>query len=1280
MRHKNDPEFNAKLYGKQKFSFRKLTIGLCAVALGTTFYLSNGSLVHADEGNTNSEPASSEVVKTDSKETTSGQTSEKTASQGQDSASANQNNEVTTSNDKKSQDTSTKDANDTNDSDQNVTISTKDLGNSNVASSELNDSKVKKPVVLAKQENTDSFTSNLSKDSSNPTQIISGVNNGTITANIDKSFQVKDGDKVTVKFTGDLADSGKIKYGVGPDFSAGGFTVVPDSSTGTYTYEYSGPTKPATISGTFNFTGNITSDTPVTGTVGLQITLPDNTVINSDKYVVTVHKYVDKVEQGEILHGFAIGPKVVWTPKKTTGSATSEGLAVGTDSNGNTVYSKHGVTTTDGTYTEVYTNPANNEKYEVNYTEENASNIDPSELDGSVDDARLMQYGADFNFGGKNAKNTTLNPLQNVDASISVGPNEKIIVSSIKVFNVTDPNAISDATGTRADINNHYSSLTAHEDKNFENYIKSLVSSDGRSITIDQSGKGNFTVNGQDYSNKGAFFIQFDTQIKTAQESIPGMISKGDGTSITTTHYSIGTPEAKMEGTGNSVTQLNNTFYNTGSANLGDYTTESKSIDETINYVDENDPTHVLATKHISGTVIFSRNGVTDPNTKDTTWSNWSTGSFDAVTNAKVDGWEVDPTSKVASIKLNGTEDDSLATISKENVSSITAYNNTNAQNNISNLPTGASHIVITVPYKQKENKEQAHLYYYDDTDKKWITSTSTSSKRDDGLTINTSGDPDTLIDFGPEATTDYNNIINRHYQYVGISNGIDPSAESVNKTFGNNVYGNYDSTDNTADIKKDSVPQYFIVHFVHEVTKKNETKTITENIKYVDEDKIGSDKSAKDIFDAAQGTNGYTYEISPEYTSSVDITLTRVKYTDSVNGNIAYSAWSIANKFNRVINPSIKNYTIDANKIYEEFNGNNSSLASYDKNAVHSVNGGLIKKQYNNVALTALKDESQIQVVIPYTENTHREKQTRTITENIKYVDEDAIAQDLNVTNPTIKQIYAAAIGKDGSKYELAPEYNSPVKIVLTRYVTVNDVNPKDVTPITAWSIANAFPAVAHPSVSGYTVDAKKIGEAFDPHNNNLATHNATEIGRVNGQRIKYLFPKNLDDIKDGAVLQVVVPYKKNPQPVNPPTQPTNPTSPTAPTNNPSEPTSPTNPSAPTQPVPVHPEQPTNNPSQPTQIVPVHPENPNNPTQPTKIVPVHPENINVPTKQSKTNTSSHAHVEKLSNVQPKAEKTNAKTLPQTGEKQNQLGILGLGIAAIAALLGLASDRKRKNS
>lgn len=65
MKYKNNLSFNAKFNGKEKFGFRKLSVGLAAVALGTTFFLSDGQLAHADTQNDAS--ATSKVVKNDLK-------------------------------------------------------------------------------------------------------------------------------------------------------------------------------------------------------------------------------------------------------------------------------------------------------------------------------------------------------------------------------------------------------------------------------------------------------------------------------------------------------------------------------------------------------------------------------------------------------------------------------------------------------------------------------------------------------------------------------------------------------------------------------------------------------------------------------------------------------------------------------------------------------------------------------------------------------------------------------------------------------------------------------------------------------------------------------------------------------------------------------------------------------------------------------------------------------------------------------------------------------------
>ena len=69
MEHKNDLDFNAKLYGK-KFGFRKLSAGLAAVVLITTFFLSNSHLVNdATDEQANDEQANEENTDTNEEPT-----------------------------------------------------------------------------------------------------------------------------------------------------------------------------------------------------------------------------------------------------------------------------------------------------------------------------------------------------------------------------------------------------------------------------------------------------------------------------------------------------------------------------------------------------------------------------------------------------------------------------------------------------------------------------------------------------------------------------------------------------------------------------------------------------------------------------------------------------------------------------------------------------------------------------------------------------------------------------------------------------------------------------------------------------------------------------------------------------------------------------------------------------------------------------------------------------------------------------------------------------------
>ncbi len=78
-------------------------------------------------------------------------------------------------------------------------------------------------------------------------------------------------------------------------------------------------------------------------------------------------------------------------------------------------------------------------------------------------------------------------------------------------------------------------------------------------------------------------------------------------------------------------------------------------------------------------------------------------------------------------------------------------------------------------------------------------------------------------------------------------------------------------------------------------------------------------------------------------------------------------------------------------------------------------------------------------------------------------------------------------------------------------------------------------------------------------------------------------------------------------------------------------------------------------------------------PTESTNDAPILPEQFSIDTTINK--------VETVENKEPgtvEAATTEDVSLPQTGHKHSNAGIIGLGLATIASILGLAGTRKRK--
>lgn len=190
-------------------------------------------------------------------------------------------------------------------------------------------------------------------------------------------------------------------------------------------------------------------------------------------------------------------------------------------------------------------------------------------------------------------------------------------------------------------------------------------------------------------------------------------------------------------------------------------------------------------------------------------------------------------------------------------------------------------------------NKEQAHLYYYDDIDEKWLSPIGSNNKYD----VMVSGDPDTVIDFGDISINNYNDIISRHYQYVGITSGKDPQNGTnltKDKFAEKGIYNNFDETDNTADTLKDTEPQYFVVHFVHVTETETQTATVTEQVHgyYEDGDKLQNFNGISDPNIAVPNSDETisSSQLDPDHT--VTITYSRSRTIDLVDDS-KDSKWS---------------------------------------------------------------------------------------------------------------------------------------------------------------------------------------------------------------------------------------------------------------------------------------------------------------------------------------------------------------------------------------------------
>ena len=354
--------------------------------------------------------------------------------------------------------------------------------------------------------------------------------------------------------------------------------------------------------------------------------------------------------------------------------------------------------------------------------------------------------------------------------------------------------------------------------------------------------------------------------------------------------------------------------------------------------------------------------------------------------------------------------------------------------------------------------------------------------------------------------------------------------------------------------------------------------------------------------------------EAAPDHTS-VALVFTQTGIRDTVTGEVVWDGeWTQSQRFESVASPTIKGYHTDR-----------PVVDAYD-----------IVVDNSNFDQNLDKEDTVVYVA-NLTEEVSRDK----------------------VVNQVIHYVY-----ENGS--QAAPDYKG-VTLVFTQTGT-RDTVTGEVVWDGEWTQSQRFESVESPTIKGYHTN-RPVVEAYD-----IVVDNSN-------------FDQNLD--KEDTVVYVADPIdpEKPKDPVDPeePKDPVDPEEPKDPVD-PEEPKDPVDPEEPKDPVdpeepkdPVDPEEPKD---------PVDPEEPKDPVDPEG--PKVPAQVETPTESTNDATilpdqlSTNTTIKEVETAETKesgkaeAATTEDVSLPQTGHKHSNAGLIGLGLATIASILGLAGTRKRK--
>ncbi len=553
----------------------------------------------------------------------------------------------------------------------------------------------------------------------------------------------------------------------------------------------------------------------------------------------------------------------------------------------------------------------------------------------------------------------------------------------------------------------------------------------------------------------------------------------------------------------------------------------------------------------------------------------------------------------------------------------------------------------ITRIVTYKADKQNAKLRFYDDTDKKFIEA---------APDLNTSGKSNGSISFDIPSTYNFDN-----YDFNGVTAGV--GVNSSTKLDGSKLSevkcGNFDTADDT--------DQVFIAHFTHGKQKVSESKIVHEVIHYIYAD---NSKAAED--------------------HTADLTFERHGSKDAVTGKVTYTSDWTAKNFPVVTSPEITGYTPDHKQIDEisvdpvKAKDNSSIIrtvtyrADQQKAKLRFYDD--TDKKYIDAdpdLNTSGKSNGSISFNIPSTYNFDNYDFNGVTSGADVNTDQIFIAHFTHkvtdvVEHKTVHEIIHY-VYKDGSKAA-----DDHIADITFERQGIKDLVTGKIKYSKDWT-TKEFPTVISPKIEGYTPDFAQIDQiSVDPA-----------------------------AIKDGETIAKVVTYTAIPKPDNSQSTQENPTNP------PKEPQNPTQvPNSKDHKEPKNPEDQSNK-------VPDKPKKPNKTSEKPKVSNDQKKSEKVPLRthqnkgksnlnasavkgenQNKHTTTSvsvkgesqtihKAEMNKNHSTLPLEESQNnnaihaasnneEKELPQTGTKHSGLAFIGMGLASLAALLGLAGDRKKE--